>query len=367
MTRVLVTGGAGYVGSVSAAAFVEAGHDVVVLDDLTTGHRAAVPPGATFVQGTYVDGPALARTPRSRSGSRRSCTAPRARSSASRSSTRPGTSARTWPAASPCSMPPERPGSGGSCSRPPRRSTGRPTRRRSPRTPRSGRSIHTARSKRAFESAMAWYGRAYGLRSVALRYFNVAGATATLGEDHDARDAPDPQPPARHRRGHRGDDLRRRLPDAGRDLHPRLHPRVGPGRGPSAGARCHRARRPANRRAARLQPGQRWRLLGPRGDLRDRAGDGPSDPVPRRATTDRRSARPGRSRRSRRRDPRLAAGATRPRGDGRVSLGLAAGPSPRLRDVGEPACGWTAPSAAPSVRRPARADRVERPGQAPRP
>jgi UDP-glucose-4-epimerase GalE len=40
-------------------------------------------------------------------------------------------------------------------------------------------------SKRAFESAMAWYGRAYGLRSVALRYFNVAGATAALGEDHE--------------------------------------------------------------------------------------------------------------------------------------------------------------------------------------
>jgi UDP-glucose 4-epimerase len=40
-------------------------------------------------------------------------------------------------------------------------------------------------SKRAFESALAWYGRAYGLRSVSLRYFNVAGATEALGEVHD--------------------------------------------------------------------------------------------------------------------------------------------------------------------------------------
>ena len=40
-------------------------------------------------------------------------------------------------------------------------------------------------SKRTFESALAWYGRAYGLRSVSLRYFNVAGATETLGEVHD--------------------------------------------------------------------------------------------------------------------------------------------------------------------------------------
>ena len=39
--------------------------------------------------------------------------------------------------------------------------------------------------KRTFEGALDWYGRAYGLRSVSLRYFNVAGATATLGEDHD--------------------------------------------------------------------------------------------------------------------------------------------------------------------------------------
>ena len=40
-------------------------------------------------------------------------------------------------------------------------------------------------SKRTFESALAWYGRAYGLRSVSLRYFNVAGATETLGEVHE--------------------------------------------------------------------------------------------------------------------------------------------------------------------------------------
>jgi UDP-glucose 4-epimerase len=40
-------------------------------------------------------------------------------------------------------------------------------------------------SKRTFETAMAWYGSAYGLRSVSLRYFNVAGASRRNGEDHD--------------------------------------------------------------------------------------------------------------------------------------------------------------------------------------
>ena len=53
--RVLVTGGAGYIGSVVAAQLAAAGHDVTVLDDLSTGFADAVPPGATFVQGTLRD------------------------------------------------------------------------------------------------------------------------------------------------------------------------------------------------------------------------------------------------------------------------------------------------------------------------
>ena len=53
--RLLVTGGAGYIGSVVAAQLVAAGHDVVVLDDLSTGYADAVPPGATFVKGTLRD------------------------------------------------------------------------------------------------------------------------------------------------------------------------------------------------------------------------------------------------------------------------------------------------------------------------
>jgi len=48
--KLLVTGGAGYVGSVCAAHLVDAGHDVTVLDDLSTGHKDAVPPGARFVE-----------------------------------------------------------------------------------------------------------------------------------------------------------------------------------------------------------------------------------------------------------------------------------------------------------------------------
>ena len=48
---ILLTGGAGYIGSHVSLALRDAGYPVVVLDDLSTGHRRAVPPGAAFVLG----------------------------------------------------------------------------------------------------------------------------------------------------------------------------------------------------------------------------------------------------------------------------------------------------------------------------
>ncbi|GIH21938.1 UDP-glucose 4-epimerase GalE [Acrocarpospora phusangensis] len=53
--KLLVTGGAGYIGSVVAAQLVEAGHAVTVLDDLSTGHADAVPAGAAFVEGSITE------------------------------------------------------------------------------------------------------------------------------------------------------------------------------------------------------------------------------------------------------------------------------------------------------------------------
>lgn len=49
--KLVVTGGAGYIGSVCTARLLEAGHEVTVVDDLSTGHADAVPEGARFVQG----------------------------------------------------------------------------------------------------------------------------------------------------------------------------------------------------------------------------------------------------------------------------------------------------------------------------
>src|SRR3712207_9466102 len=48
--RVLVAGGAGYIGSVVTAALLADGHEVTVLDDLSTGHADAVPEGATLAR-----------------------------------------------------------------------------------------------------------------------------------------------------------------------------------------------------------------------------------------------------------------------------------------------------------------------------
>lgn len=59
--RVLVTGGAGYIGSVVTAALLADGHDVTVLDDLSTGHEDAVPEGARLERVSLFDaGPLLA-------------------------------------------------------------------------------------------------------------------------------------------------------------------------------------------------------------------------------------------------------------------------------------------------------------------
>ena len=181
--KVLVTGGAGYVGSVSVAALVEAGHEVVVLDDLSTGHRAAVPSAARLEVGTYADGPAVAQLlERLGIDAILHCAA---RSLVGESGVQPARYYTDNVA-------------GGVALLEAARSAGvnrlvfsssaavygvpesTPIPEDAPPLP-----INTyGETKRTFEAAMAAYGRAYGLRSVSLRYFNVAGATDALGEDH---------------------------------------------------------------------------------------------------------------------------------------------------------------------------------------
>jgi UDP-glucose 4-epimerase len=60
--NILVTGGAGYIGSAIAEALIQAGHSVTVYDSLITGHRQAVPTGALFMQADLSDSHVLVKT-----------------------------------------------------------------------------------------------------------------------------------------------------------------------------------------------------------------------------------------------------------------------------------------------------------------
>src|SRR4051794_19417273 len=55
MTTILVTGGAGYVGSHTVHELVDGGHNVVVLDDLSTGSRVSLPAKVEFIEGSIAD------------------------------------------------------------------------------------------------------------------------------------------------------------------------------------------------------------------------------------------------------------------------------------------------------------------------
>jgi UDP-glucose 4-epimerase len=182
--RLLVTGGAGYVGSISVERLVADGHEVTVLDSLVTGHRAAVVEGADLVTGTLRDQAAT----RDLLDDRRieavlHCAA---RSLVGQSIEDPALYYRENVV-------------GGVALLEAMREVGvtrlvfsssaavygvvgsEPITEEAPLDP-----INPyGETKRTFEGALDWYGRAHGLHAVSLRYFNVAGASERLGEDHD--------------------------------------------------------------------------------------------------------------------------------------------------------------------------------------
>jgi UDP-glucose 4-epimerase len=181
--RILVTGGAGYVGSTTVETLVEAGHDVVVLDDLSTGHREAVIEGATLEVGSYGDSEALARLiDRHRIEAVLHCAA---KSLVGESMVDPAKYYRENVAGGVVLLEGLRLAgvrrivfsSTAAVYGLPDRT---PITEDMPLAP-----INTyGETKRTFEQGIRWYGNAYGLRSVIFRYFNVAGATKRNGEAH---------------------------------------------------------------------------------------------------------------------------------------------------------------------------------------
>jgi UDP-glucose 4-epimerase len=181
--HILVTGGAGYVGSVSVAAFVAAGHEVTVLDDLSTGHRGAVAAEAHLVVGTYGDAPAVAALLRERGiDAVLHCGA---KSLVGESMTDPAKYFRENVAGGIALLEGMRAAdvrrivfsSTAATYGMPERT---PIRETDPIRPINA----YGETKRCVEAAITWYGHGYGLRSVILRYFNVAGAGAANGEMH---------------------------------------------------------------------------------------------------------------------------------------------------------------------------------------
>ena len=181
--RVLVTGGAGYVGSVSVERLLEAGHEVVVLDDLSTGHRKSVPGGASLEVGSYGDAETMTGLlQRSRVDAILHCAA---RSLVGESVRDPARYYRDNVAGGIVLLEAARQADVGRIVFSSTAAVyGVPDATPIPETA-ALRPINAyGETKRTFEGALRFYGDAYGLRSVSLRYFNVAGATDANGELH---------------------------------------------------------------------------------------------------------------------------------------------------------------------------------------
>jgi UDP-glucose-4-epimerase GalE len=181
--RVLVTGGAGYVGSTTAQRLIEAGHQVVVYDSLLRGYRQAVPQGAQLVVGDVTDHEHMTTTLR---GERIDAVLHCAGMGlVGESVTQPDEYYRVNVV-------------GGLALLNAMRDTGVTRIVFSSSAAVYGEPLSTpitedqplrpinpyGDTKRAFEGMLDSFSRAYGMAAVSLRYFNAAGATNKLGEAH---------------------------------------------------------------------------------------------------------------------------------------------------------------------------------------
>ena len=181
--RVLVTGGAGYIGSVVTEALLGRGHEVVVYDNLVCGHRDAVPDAVPLVLGDVLDATTLGGELRehriegvvhlaglslvgeSMSDPGRYYHANVAGGLTLLDAMRgAGVGLLVFSSSAAVYGGPDK----------------QPIEENDPPAPTNP----YGESKLVVERAIAWYGAAYGLRGVSLRYFNAAGASARCGERH---------------------------------------------------------------------------------------------------------------------------------------------------------------------------------------
>lgn len=181
--RVLVTGGAGFIGSVTVEALIERGHDVTVLDNLSKGHREAVDPRARFFEADLSDEPTLRRILTDEDieavvhfaafievGESMSEPLRYFRNNTavtlSLLTAMLGVGVRKFVFSSTAAL------------------FGNPVTVPIPEDARVQPESVYGESKRMVEQMLMWLSRTAGLGFAALRYFNACGATETHGEDH---------------------------------------------------------------------------------------------------------------------------------------------------------------------------------------
>src|SRR5688572_15907926 len=182
--RVLVTGGAGYIGSVVTEQLVSDGHAVVVYDNLTKGHAHALVAGAEFVEGDLIEGDKLNQTLHD---NRIEAVIHMAASSlVGESCEAPGKYYHNNVVAGLVLLDVMR-----ECGvkkivfSSTAATYGEPESQPIFETAPTNPTNPYGETKLAIERAMHWYEQAYGLRYASLRYFNAAGASEKCGEDHD--------------------------------------------------------------------------------------------------------------------------------------------------------------------------------------
>jgi UDP-glucose 4-epimerase len=182
--RVLVTGGAGYIGSVVSEELVNDGHQVVVYDNLVKGHREAVVAGAEFVQGDLLEADRLRQT--LKDNRIEAVIHMAAYSLVGESCEKPAKYYHNnvvaglvlLDAMNDCGVKKIVFSSTAATYGEPEAQPIFETAATNPTNP-------YGETKLTFERAMHWYEQAYQLRYASLRYFNAAGASEKCGEDHD--------------------------------------------------------------------------------------------------------------------------------------------------------------------------------------
>jgi UDP-glucose 4-epimerase len=182
--KILVTGGAGYIGSVVTEELLNDGHEAIVLDNLVKGHLAAIDPRAKFVNSDLMDQDALRRA--LKDNEIEAVIHMAAHSLVGESVEQPAkyyennvvAGLKLIDAMRECGVLKLVFSSTAATYGEPEKQPIEETDVTNPTNP-------YGESKLAFERALHWYESAYNLRYASLRYFNAAGASKHFGEQHD--------------------------------------------------------------------------------------------------------------------------------------------------------------------------------------